>query len=169
MNTQLKTILLTVLTLSVFVIALVELSGVSSTALFNKYGIGNGGNGMTNDTPDEQQKKDAQRKTMAKTTITFDSTKHSFGTITEGEKVKHAYKFKNTGTNPLLISNAVASCGCTVPSYPKEPIPPGGEGEVVVEFNSENRKGHQQKNVLIYSNAQEEAMSIGFDVDVKEK
>ncbi|MCD6062561.1 MAG: hypothetical protein K0R82_472 [Flavipsychrobacter sp.] len=170
MNTQLKTILLTVLTLSIFVIALVELSGVSSTALFNKYGIGNGGTGqMSEGTPDEQLQKDAQRKAMPKTTISFDDTKHSFGTITDGEVVKHAYKFKNTGEHPLLISNAVASCGCTVPSYPKEPIPPGGEGEILVEFNSKNRVGHQQKNVLIYSNAQEEAMSIGFDVDVKEK
>ncbi|WP_276132100.1 DUF1573 domain-containing protein [Polluticoccus soli] len=170
MNAQLKTILLTVLTLSVFVIALVELSGVSNTALFNKYSIGNGGTGqMTNGTPDEQQKKDAQRKAMPKTTISFVDTKHNFGTITEGEVVKHAYKFKNTGEHPLLISNAVASCGCTVPSYPKEPIAPGAESEVVVEFNSKNRPGHQKKNVLIYSNAQEEAMSIGFDVDVKEK
>ena len=169
MNQQLKTILLTVLTLSVFTIAIVELSGVSSTALFNKYGIGNGGDGHVHNSEDELAKREKQMKAMPKTTISFTDTKHDFGTITEGERARHAYHFKNTGTNPLLISNAVASCGCTVPSYPKEPIPPGGEGDIVVEFNSNKRVGQQKKNILIYSNAQEEAMSIGFVAEVKEK
>lgn len=169
MNPQLKTILLTILTLSFFAIALVELSGVSSTALFNKYGIGNGGTAHVHEDEDETAKREKEAKALPKTQISFDDTKHDFGTITEGEIAKHAYKFKNTGSNPLLISKAVASCGCTVPSYPKEPIPPGGEGEIVVEFNSANRPGQQNKNVLVYSNAQEEAMSIGFTVEVKEK
>lgn len=168
MNPQLKTILLTILTLSVFAIAIVELSGVSSTALFNKYNIGDGGNHVHEDEELVDKRKE-EAKAMPKTIISFDNTKHDFGTITEGEVVKHAYRFKNAGTNPLLISNAVASCGCTVPSYPKEPIPPGGEGEIVVEFNSTKRPGIQNKNVLVYSNAQEEAVSIGFTVEVKEK
>ena len=167
MNAQLKTVLLTILTLSCFVIALVELSGVSDMALFNKYGIGSG-SGQTV-APDELASKEKQAKSMPKTEISFDSLKHSFGTIAEGTIAKHAYHFKNTGSNPLLIYNAVASCGCTVPSFPKEPIPPGGEGDIVVEFNSHKRVGHQEKNVLIYSNSQQEAMSIGFDADVKEK
>lgn len=156
MNQQLKTVLLTVLTLSLFVIALIELSGVSKTAFLNKFNA--------NETAPS-----ANVESLPKTTIEFLETKHSFGTITEGDKVTHAFKFKNTGSNPLVISNAVASCGCTVPSYPKEPVPPGGEGELVVEFNSSGREGHQQKNVLVYSNGQQEAMSIGFDADVKAK
>lgn len=169
MNSQVKTILLTVLTLSVFVIALVELSGVSSTALFNKYGIGNGGhpehseNAVTVDEGSQRHKKALE---MPKTEMTFTDTKHSFGEIKEGTVVKHSYHFRNTGKAPLLISQAVASCGCTVPSFPKEPIPPGGEGDITVEFNSHNRKGHQQKNVIIYSNAQLEKTSIGFEADV---
>lgn len=168
MNQQLKTILLTVLTLSLFAIALVELSGVSSTALFNKYGIGEGGSHQHEDEV-LVDKRDARMKSMPKTQISFDDTKHDFGVITEGEIAKHAYHFKNTGDQPLLISKAIASCGCTVPSYPKQPIPPGGEGDIVVEFNSKNRVGKQNKNVLVYSNAQQEAMSIGFSVEVKEK
>jgi hypothetical protein len=63
--------------------------------------------------------------------------------------------------------NALASCGCTVPSFPKEPIAPGAEGDISVKFDSHNRKGHQQKNVLIISNAQQERMSVGFEVDVE--
>lgn len=170
MNQQLKTVLLTIITLSVFAIALVELSGVSSTALFNKYGIGEGG---SHDHDHEKEsdiaKREKEMKTLPKTQISFDDTKHDFGSITEGDVVKYAYHFKNTGNNPLLIAKAVASCGCTVPSYPKQPIPPGGEGEIVVEFNSTNRVGIQNKNVLVYSNSAEESMSIGFTVEVKEK
>lgn len=168
MNQQLKTVLLTVLTLSCFVIALVELSGVSKSAIFNKYGIGSDEH-KHDVTEDELAKKKQKALDMPKTTMTFDTTRHDFGTIEEGDIVKYSYHFKNTGANPLLIYNAVASCGCTVPSYPKEPIPPGGEGDIAVEFNSNNRTGHQEKNVLVYSNAVQESMSIGFVVEVNEK
>lgn len=166
MNAQLKTILLTVATLSLFVIALVELSGVSSTALFNKYGIGKGGHSENAVTLDEGTQRHKKALEMPRTEITFVDTKHNFGQIKEGEIAKHAFHFKNTGKAPLLISQAVASCGCTVPSFPKEPIPPGGEGDIVIEFNSAHRKGHQQKNVLIYSNASLEKTSVGFEAEV---
>lgn len=164
MNNQFKTILLTILTLSVFVIALMELY-VGADALTAKLGWRETGHINTN-----EQVKDPtiQMNAMPKTVITFDDTKHKFGTLKKGEKVTHAFHFKNTGNNPLLIVKAVASCGCTVPSYPKDPIPPGGEGEIVVEFNTSNQKGHVMKNVLVYSNAQQEAMSIGFEADVEE-
>jgi hypothetical protein len=168
MNQQLKTVLLTVLTMSVFVIALVELSGVSKTALVNKFHIDQHNSSSVSPMAEVSQK-EAQAKSMPKTVLSFTETKHSFGTITEGEKVKHSYHFKNTGTNPLLIYNAIASCGCTVPSFPKEPIAPGGEGDIEVEFNSHNRVGHQEKNVMIYSNGEQDAMSIGFDVEVIKK
>jgi hypothetical protein len=168
MNQQLKTVLLTVLTLSCFMIALIELSGVSKSALFNKYGIGSDEHAH-DVTEDDLAQKKQKALDMPKTTMAFDTTKHDFGTIEEGEIAKYSYHFKNTGANPLLIYNAVASCGCTVPSYPKEPIPPGGEGDIAVEFNSHNRTGHQEKNVLVYSNAEQESMSIGFVVEVKEK
>ena len=163
MNAQIKTVLLTVLTLSVFVIALVELSGISSTALFNKYGIGSSPTGQT---VKQEASRDQQVAEMPKTTIEFNETRHDFGTIKEGEKVRHAYKFKNTGTNPLLISKITVGCGCTTPSFSKEPIAPGGEGEVVIEFDSKGKEGHQEKSAIVHSNAQEAAMSIGFTADV---
>ncbi len=169
MKEQLKTILLTVLTLSMFTIALVELTGISSTALFNKYHIGQGGS--TDQGAGLSMKESDARVNaasgMAKTELQFIDTKFSFGKIKEGDVVKHAYHFKNAGKEPLLISRAEASCGCTVPSFPKEPIPPGGEGDIVVQFDSHNKKGHQQKNVLVWSNSRLEKMSIGFDADVE--
>lgn len=165
MNAQIKTILLTVLTLSVLTIALVEVSGVSQRALFNKYGIGTETGHSTE--LDERNQREARVKQMPKTKMVFPEDKFNFGKIKEGDKVRHAFKFKNLGDNPLMISDAIASCGCTVPSFSKEPILPGGEGEILVEFNSANRKGHQSKNVLIISNADREKISVSFEAEVE--
>jgi hypothetical protein len=169
MNPQLKTILLTVLTLSVFAIALVELSGVSSTAFVNKYGAHKAETPAITAAPVVMDEREKQIAGMPKTTIKFMDSLYNFGNIKEGDVVKHAFKFKNTGTAPLLIAKAEASCGCTVPTFSKEPIAPGGEGEIMVEFNSANKSGHQRKNVMVYSNAQMEKMSVGFEADVTAK
>lgn len=168
MSSQFKTALLTILTLSLFAIALVELSGVSSTALFNKYSIGSRPSEKAAARAQEQARVDSTAS-MPKTEITFLETRHDFGVITDGAIVKHDFRFRNTGSNPLLISKVDASCGCTVPSFPKEPVPPGGEGVISAQFNSTNRLGKQSKNLLVYSNAQQDRISIGFDADVREK
>ncbi len=86
------------------------------------------------------------------TVMEFDATEFDFGTVDEGEKVSHTYSFKNTGDEPLILSNAKGSCGCTVPKWPKEPIPPGEDGEIIVEFNSKNKKGKRNQKVTITSN-----------------
>lgn len=90
------------------------------------------------------------------TSIEFEETEYDFGTVMEGEKVVNVYKFKNTGSEPLIISNAKATCGCTVPSWPREPIAPGESGEIKVQFDSKN-KGKvggqvQSKRVTITAN-----------------
>lgn len=73
------------------------------------------------------------------TTVSFPETIFDFGEIEEGEKVTHVYKFKNTGSNPLIISNAKGSCGCTVPDWPREPIAAGAEGEIRVQYDSKGK------------------------------
>ncbi len=90
------------------------------------------------------------------TTVEFTETEYDFGTVMEGEKVVHVYKFKNTGDEPLIISNAKATCGCTVPSWPREPIAPGESSEIKVQFDTKN-KGKvggqlQSKRVTITAN-----------------
>ncbi len=82
----------------------------------------------------------------------WETTEHDFGTINEGDKVTYTYKFKNTGQAPLIIENVRPSCGCTAPSWTKEPIPVGGEGEVVVEFNSKGKPNAQNKTVTVTAN-----------------
>lgn len=81
--------------------------------------------------------------------MTFDVLEYNFGTIKQGEVVTHEFKFKNTGKEPLIINNAVGSCGCTVPDYPKEPIKPNGEGVIKVTFNSAGKLNIQDKTVTI--------------------
>lgn len=73
------------------------------------------------------------------TTIKFDEDTYDWGTIMDGDKVTHVYKFKNTGNEPLIISNAKGSCGCTVPEWPKDAIAPGQSGEIKVIFNSQGK------------------------------
>jgi len=90
------------------------------------------------------------------TKIDFAENVFDFGEVMDGEKVKHEYKFTNTGDEPLIISNAKGSCGCTVPSWPREPIPPGEEGVIMVQFDSKNKGkvggSPQSKRVTITAN-----------------
>lgn len=86
------------------------------------------------------------------TVMAFAETTFDFGTVNEGEKVAHTYKFTNTGNEPLILSDAKGSCGCTVPDWPREPIAPGAEAEVTVEFNSKGKKGKRNQKVTITAN-----------------
>lgn len=73
------------------------------------------------------------------TTIRYEEETFDFGTVMDGEVVYHTYVFTNTGDEPLVIKNAKASCGCTVPSWPKNPIAPGKTGEIQVKFDTKGR------------------------------
>lgn len=92
----------------------------------------------------------------------FEEVMFDFGTITQGEKVNFVYKFKNTGDADLIISSAKGSCGCTVPDWPKQPIPPGGSGEIKVVFNSDGKKDNQHKDVSINANTQPALNKVAF-------
>ena len=85
--------------------------------------------------------------------ITFDKVFHDFGMVSEGEIVKTIFKFTNTSENDLYIVDAMGSCGCTVPKYPKNvPIKPGGTGEIEVNFDTNGRPDLQQKMVKVSAN-----------------
>jgi hypothetical protein len=82
----------------------------------------------------------------------FASESYDFGAVTEGEMVDYTFTFTNVGEAPLIIQSATASCGCTVPSYSREPVPVGGTGEIAVQFNSKNKKGNQAPTVTVTAN-----------------
>ena len=84
--------------------------------------------------------------------ITFDSSTCNFGTLAIGEKFPHTFRFTNTGKSALIISNATATCGCTVPEYPKQPLAPGKTGIIHVVFNSTGKSGMQNKIITLTTN-----------------
>lgn len=87
------------------------------------------------------------------TTVQLIDSVYNFGSVTDGDKVEYSYRFRNTGKNPLIVSSAVASCGCTVPEKPEEPIKPGETGFLKVVFNSKGRVGEVNKTITVSSNA----------------
>jgi len=96
----------------------------------------------------------------------FTSEEHDFGRISEGEKVSYTFKFKNTGKSDLIISSAKATCGCTVADYPKTPIKPGAESGISVSFNSEGRKGIQNKTITVVANTQPNTKVLTIKAEV---
>lgn len=84
--------------------------------------------------------------------IQFTKELHDFGDIKQGAPTSVEFAFKNTGKEPLILSNVQASCGCTVPEWTKEPIAAGKTGTIKVSYNS-NNLGIFTKNVTVYSNA----------------
>ncbi len=85
-----------------------------------------------------------------------------FGQITDGEKVSYDFKFTNTGKSPLIITSATATCGCTVPDYPKAPVAPGAEGVIRVVFDSAGKLGMQNKVVTITANTVPETTELNI-------
>ena len=92
--------------------------------------------------------------------FTFDQEEHNFGQIRDGDIVSHTFRFTNSGEAPLIISKATAACGCTVPQWPKQPIPVGGSGEIQVQFDSSNKPGMQNKVVTITANTESKVKKL---------
>jgi len=101
--------------------------------------------------------------------ISFSEKSKDFGDIVQGTKVEHTFKLENTGTEPLTISNVAATCGCTVPDWPKTPILPGKSADIKVTFNSAGKMGKQNSIVRIYSNASEPIEKISMISNVLPK
>lgn len=101
--------------------------------------------------------------------ITFNQNSIDFGDIVQGQKVEHTFVLTNSGKQPLIISNVAATCGCTVPSWPKEPVAPGKSAEIKVSFNSAGKVGKQNSVVRIYSNATEPIEKVSLISNVLTK
>jgi Protein of unknown function (DUF1573) len=84
--------------------------------------------------------------------ISFEIPEFDFGTVNEGDIVTHAFKFTNTGKVPLTILKARSSCGCTIPEWPEDPIPPGGTGEINAKFNTDGKMNNQTKIITVTAN-----------------
>ncbi|SHL06782.1 DUF1573 domain-containing protein [Hymenobacter psychrotolerans] len=100
--------------------------------------------------------------------IQFDEMKYDFGAVKQGDVVKHVFKFKNTGTQPLVISNIGVSCGCTTPEWTKDPVMPGKTGTITANFNTAGKLGMQNKVLTVESNSASGNAMVALVGDVKE-
>jgi hypothetical protein len=103
--------------------------------------------------------------------ISFDKKEYDFGTVNEGDIVETSYLVTNSGKTDLVITNAQASCGCTVPVWPKNPIKPGSTGEVKVKFNTSGKPNRQQKTITLTTNTESgrEVLTLKGSVTPKAK
>lgn len=107
---------------------------------------------------------------LAQAEIKFDKLTHNFGKFSEdAPKVTTVFKFTNVGNTPLVINQAVASCGCTVPEYTKTPIKPGEQGEIKVTYNGAGKfPGHFKKSITVRTNGKVEMTRLYIEGDMTE-
>jgi len=105
------------------------------------------------------------------TSIAIDSSFFDFGTVKQGVMVKRTFQFTNTGADSLVITDVKTTCGCTVPDWPKQPVPPGGKGEIKVEFNTANKAGRQLRILRVVANTSpaESLLQMGGEIKVAKK
>lgn len=99
----------------------------------------------------------------------FETENHEFGSIKEGDVVSFDFKFRNAGKAPLIITQASASCGCTVPEYSKDPIAPAENGFIKVTFNSEGKHGMTSKTVTLLANTTPNTKVLTISADITKK
>lgn len=107
----------------------------------------------------------AQPENLAE--MTFVSTEHNFGDILEGQQVETTFEFTNTGKHDLLIHDCTASCGCTVPDWPKTPVKPGEKGKIKVKFDSTGKSGMNNKTVTVKANVPGGSVELKFKANVR--
>ncbi|MBP9925309.1 MAG: DUF1573 domain-containing protein [Cyclobacteriaceae bacterium] len=102
--------------------------------------------------------------------ITWEFLSHDFGDIVQGDKVDYTFKFTNTGNQPLVLTNVEVTCGCTTPKgWPRDPVMPGGKGELTIAFNSVGKFGKQNKVVTVTSNSVGSSNQVMITANVLEK
>jgi hypothetical protein len=112
-----------------------------------------------------------QVDTQTDAQMEFEEVEWNFGEINQGESVEYAFNFTNTGSDPLIITSAKGSCGCTVPVWPREPVAPGESGVIDVKFNSKGKKGKQNKRVTLITNMvpSQKVLTVKGQVNLKEE
>jgi hypothetical protein len=116
-------------------------------------------------------KADAQNTVLGEgAALSIEKPTFEFGTIYEGDKVQHVFKFINSGNKPLIITNVEVTCGCTIPKgWPRDPIMPGDRAELQVQFNSASKVGKQSKVLTIVSNSATGNTQLTISATVVEK
>lgn len=128
----------------------------------------NQGNNFPNTLPNQMDLNEQTiESNLPKTSISFDKMNHDFGNVKQNTENKYSFKFRNTGVEPLVISNAKGSCGCTVPNYPKDPIAPGATATIDVVYSPGMQSGTQSKNVTITANTDPSQTILTINANVQ--
>ncbi|WP_341227670.1 DUF1573 domain-containing protein [uncultured Arcticibacterium sp.] len=101
--------------------------------------------------------------------LKFENEKHDFGTLAEGPVANYTFKVTNTGTAPVVISRAMASCGCTTPEWSQDPILPGASSSIKVGYNTSGRPGNFKKTITVTSNAENSTVILTINGTVTPK
>jgi hypothetical protein len=109
------------------------------------------------------------KKEGPKAEIAFEKTTHDFGTIWDGVPVEYNFEFTNKGKEPLILSNVQPSCGCTAPSWPREPIMPGQKSKIIVVYNAGSLRSSFTKTITVISNASNNNLILTIKGVVKDK
>lgn len=165
MNENIKTFSLVVITICVFIITVIDiLKLIDERNEMQQAPVLSSHNNSALSSPEPNPESNAP-----KTVIEFNEDKFDFGNLTQGDVVHHTFSFTNSGSNPLIITNAIGSCGCTVPTYPKEPIAAGEKGTIEVQFNSSGKEGLQNKTVTVSANTEPPTTVLTITSNVKPK
>jgi hypothetical protein len=113
-------------------------------------------------TPNSQPATNTQNADLS---MKFSKEEHNFGTVPEGPAVTTDFEFKNIGKEPIILSNVQASCGCTTPSWTKEPVLPGKTGKISATYNTQGRPGQVTKTVTVQSNVGSKVLKIVVNVE----
>lgn len=113
----------------------------------------------------------AQQSDKSGAEIKFDQLKHDFGTFSESKPVVSCvFTYTNVGDLPLVINQAIASCGCTVPEYTKKPVAPGAKGQIKVTYNGAGKfPGHFKKSITVRTNGRIEMTRLYIEGEMTEE
>ena len=131
----------------------VAVAFVVSAGLLVSCGQGNASSKVKKENVENAEKRD-NTIGLGAPVISFDKEDYDFGTVNEGDIVETTFVVTNTGKSDLVITHAQASCGCTVPEWPKEPIAPGKTGEIKVKFNTNGKPNKQSKSITLTTNTE---------------
>ncbi|NUM51345.1 MAG: DUF1573 domain-containing protein [Flavobacteriales bacterium] len=120
------------------------------------------------DPHDHTKETEVEDDNTPKTTLAFEHMEYDFGNVKQDTENKHIFKFTNTGSNPLIIKSATGSCGCTVPTFPKEPIAPGATGNIEVVYSPGKQVAQQNKTVSIVANTEPSTIVLNIKANVIE-
>ncbi|CAM1347373.1 DUF1573 domain-containing protein [Tenacibaculum insulae] len=148
----------------------VAIAFILSTGMLVSCGQGNASSKVNKENVVNAEKRDSSIS-AGSASISFDKEEYNFGTVNEGEVVKTTFTVTNSGKTDLVITNAKASCGCTVPVWPKKPIAPGKTGEIQVSFNTNGKPNRQSKSITLTTNTEKgrEVIKITGMVTPKKK